>query len=38
VLQAAAVFPRDRLPQDLTPSTLDRPLIVDDIRSDYVGR
>ncbi|OZM76727.1 polyamine aminopropyltransferase [Pseudonocardia sp. MH-G8] len=38
VLQAAAVFPRDRLPQPLPPSTLDRPLVVDDTRHGYVGR
>jgi spermidine synthase len=37
-LQAAAVFPRDRLPQLLPPSTLDRPLVVEDMRSGYVGR
>jgi spermidine synthase len=38
VLQAAAVFPRDRLPQDLPPSTLDRPLVVEDMRGGYAGR
>ncbi len=37
-LQAAAVFPRDRLPQLLPPSTLDRPLVVEDMRRGYVGR
>ncbi len=35
VLAAAAVFPRDRGPLDLEPSTLDRPLIVDDVRRGY---
>ncbi|QJY49101.1 polyamine aminopropyltransferase [Pseudonocardia broussonetiae] len=35
-LAAAAVFPRDRPPLDLEPSTLDRPLIVDDTRAGYV--
>jgi spermidine synthase len=38
VLDAAAVFPRDRRPQELPPSTLDRPLVVEDMRSGYVGR
>jgi spermidine synthase len=38
VLEAAAVFPRDRQPQVLPPSTLDRPLVVEDMRSGYVGR
>jgi spermidine synthase len=37
-LQAAAVFPRDRPPQQLAPSTLDRPLVVDDMRRGFVGR
>jgi len=37
-LQAAAAFPRDRLPQQLPPSTLDRPLVVDDMRHGFVGR
>jgi spermidine synthase len=37
-LQAAAAFPRDRLPQQLPPSTLDRPLVVDDMRRGFVGR
>jgi spermidine synthase len=37
-LQAAAVFPRDRPPQRLAPSTLDRPLVVDDMRRGFVGR
>jgi spermidine synthase len=36
VLAAAGVFPRDRPPLDLEPSTLDRPLIVDDVRAGYV--
>lgn len=35
-LAAAAVFPRDRPRLDLEPSTLDRPLIVDDTRAGYV--
>jgi spermidine synthase len=35
-LSAAAVFPRDRPRLDLEPSTLDRPLIVDDTRAGYV--
>jgi spermidine synthase len=38
VLQAAAVFPLDRPPLDLPPSTLDRPLVVEDVRGGYVGR
>jgi spermidine synthase len=38
VLQAAGVFPRDRRPQQLPPSTLDRPLVVEDTRHGYVGR
>ncbi|WP_308283403.1 polyamine aminopropyltransferase [Pseudonocardia nigra] len=38
VLQAAAVFPRDRAPQVLPPSTLDRPLVVEDTRKGYVGQ
>lgn len=37
VLAAAAVFPRDRAPRDLPPSTLDRPRIVADLRQGYVG-
>lgn len=37
VLRAAAVFPRDRQPQQLPPSTLDRPRIVGDLRQGYVG-
>lgn len=35
VLGAAAVFPRDRRPQDLPPSTLDRPRIVEDMRQGW---
>ncbi len=35
VLQAAAVFPRDRSPQQLPPSTLDQPRIVQDMRQGY---
>ncbi len=35
VLQAAAVFPRDRSPQQLAPSTLDQPRIVQDMRQGY---
>lgn len=35
-LAAAAVFPRDRPRLELEPSTLDRPLIVDDTRAGYV--
>ncbi|MGY1772070.1 polyamine aminopropyltransferase [Blastococcus sp. SYSU D00813] len=35
-LAAAAVFPRDRRPQDLAPSTLDHPRIVEDMRGGYV--
>lgn len=35
VLAAAAVFPPDRRPQQLAPSTLDRPRIVDDLRQGY---
>ncbi|MDQ4010635.1 MAG: polyamine aminopropyltransferase [Actinomycetota bacterium] len=38
VLQAAAVFPRDRSPQQLVPSTLDQPRIVQDMRQGYAGR
>jgi spermidine synthase len=34
-LRAATAFPRDRRPQALEPSTLDRPLIVDDMRRGY---
>ncbi|RZU31895.1 polyamine aminopropyltransferase [Blastococcus saxobsidens] len=37
VLDAAAVFPTDRPRQRLSPSTLDRPLIVEDMRAGYVG-
>lgn len=37
VLRAAAVFPRDRRPQLLPPSTLDRPRVVQDLRQGYVG-
>jgi len=37
VLDAAAVFPADRPRQRLTPSTLDRPLVVDDMRAGYSG-
>jgi spermidine synthase len=37
VLAAAGVFPRDRPRLALEPSTLDRPRIVDDVRSGYVG-
>ncbi|MCA0145246.1 polyamine aminopropyltransferase [Blastococcus sp. LR1] len=36
VLAASAVFPADRPRQRLTPSTLDRPLIVEDMRGGYV--
>ena len=36
VLSAAAVFPRDRRPLDLEPSTLDRPQVVADLRRGYV--
>ena len=38
VLAAAAVFPRDRQPQVLPPTTLDRPRVVDDLRTGYVGQ
>ncbi|HKR51224.1 MAG TPA: polyamine aminopropyltransferase [Pseudonocardiaceae bacterium] len=38
VLQAAGVFPRDRSPQQLAPSTLDQPRIVQDMRQGYAGR
>jgi spermidine synthase len=38
VLATAAVFPKDRAPQALPPSTLDRPLIVEDMRQGYQGR
>ncbi|MGH3884737.1 MAG: polyamine aminopropyltransferase [Pseudonocardiaceae bacterium] len=38
VLQAAAVFPRDRSPQQLPPSTLDQPRIVQDMRQGYAGQ
>ena len=37
VLAAAGVFPADRPRQRLEPSTLDRPLVVDDMRGGYVG-
>ncbi|MDK3256839.1 polyamine aminopropyltransferase [Blastococcus capsensis] len=37
VLQAAGVFPGDRPRQRLAPSTLDRPLIVGDMRGGYTG-
>jgi spermidine synthase len=37
VLQAAGVFPADRRPQVLEPSTLDRPRIVEDMRQGYAG-
>ncbi|WP_232797001.1 polyamine aminopropyltransferase [Blastococcus atacamensis] len=37
VLDASAVFPADRPRQRLTPSTLDRPLIVEDMRAGYSG-
>ena len=36
-LEAAGVFPPDRAPQSLPPSTLDRPRVVDDMRLGYVG-
>ena len=36
-LAAAGVFPRDRPRLDLEPSTLDRPLIVDDVRAGFQG-
>ncbi|SCX57279.1 spermidine synthase [Klenkia marina] len=35
VLATAAVFPPDRPPLDLAPSTLDRPLVVEDLRQGY---
>ncbi|SQD96779.1 putative spermidine synthase [Parafrankia sp. Ea1.12] len=35
VLTAAGVFPPDRPPRTLEPSTLDRPRIVDDLRTGY---
>ena len=38
VLVAAGVFPRDRQPQVLPPTTLDRPRVVDDLRQGYVGQ
>lgn len=38
VLQAAAIFPRDRTPQRLPPSTLDQPRIVQDMRQGYAGQ
>ena len=37
VLTSSAVFPADRPRQRLTPSTLDRPLIVEDMRAGYSG-
>ena len=37
VLEAAGVFPADRAPQRLEPSTLDRPRIVEDMRQGYQG-
>jgi spermidine synthase len=37
-LAAATVFPRDRQPQVLPPTTLDRPRVVDDLRRGYVGQ
>ena len=37
VLDAAGVFPGDRPRQRLEPSTLDRPLIVEDMRRGYTG-
>lgn len=37
VLAAAAVFPRDRRPQQLPPTTLDHPRIVRDMHQGYVG-
>ena len=37
VLRAASVFPRDRRPQQLPPSTLDHPHIVRDLRQGYSG-
>ncbi len=36
-LEAATVFPADRRPQQLEPSTLDSPRIVEDMRGGYVG-
>lgn len=38
VLAAAAVFPRDRQPQVLPPTTLDRPRVAEDLRRGYVGQ
>jgi spermidine synthase len=35
VLDAATVFPPDNAPQDLEPSTLDNPRIVEDMRAGY---
>ena len=35
VLDAATVFPPDNAPQDLAPSTLDNPRIVEDMRAGY---
>ncbi len=35
VLAAAGVFPRDRPRLELEPSTLDRPLVVDDLRAGF---
>lgn len=37
VLAAAGVFPPDRAPQELEPSTLDQPLVVEDMRQGYQG-
>ncbi len=34
-LAAASVFPLDRQPREMAPSTLDRPRIVDDLRRGY---
>ncbi|MGH3788962.1 MAG: polyamine aminopropyltransferase [Pseudonocardiaceae bacterium] len=38
VLRAAAVFPRDRSAQQLAPSTLDQPRVVQDLRQGYAGQ
>lgn len=37
VLTAAGVFPPDRSRQELAPSTLDQPLVVEDMRQGYQG-
>ncbi|TFV48201.1 polyamine aminopropyltransferase [Blastococcus sp. TF02A-35] len=37
VLESSTVFPADRPRQRLTPSTLDRPLVVEDMRAGYSG-